>query len=158
MSESMTPKKFAINAAFFQEIKDDHHQLQELLDSLRSLATHRPALLNHTCSFVEKLFSLCDQLALHFSLEEAYGYMEDIVESAPHLHNQTGPLRDQHSKLFVMVRDLADRAAARHKGATAELMHLAEQFVAFDDALKTHEAAEVKLIMTAMNQDEGGGG
>jgi hemerythrin-like domain-containing protein len=158
MSQTSQLKKFTINAAFFQEIKDDHLQLQELLGGLRELTDHRQSLSNHACAFTEKLFQLCDQLALHFSLEEAYGYIEDIIESAPHLHVRTGLLRDEHSQLFVMVRDLADRAAARHKGATDELMQLADQFVEFDRALKTHESAEVKLILTAMNQDEGGGG
>ncbi len=158
MSESKTSKNFTINAAFFQEIKQDHLQLHELLDSLRKLVAHRQALPNHACELGDKLFSLCDQLAFHFSLEEAYGYFEDLVESTPHLHSQTGRLRMQHTKLFVMARDLADKAAARHKGATTELMQLADQFNEFDDALKTHEAAELQLIMTAMNQDEGGGG
>ncbi len=158
MSQSNPFKKFTINAAFFQEIKDDHLQLQDLLTSLRNLTDHRPALPNHACAFADKLFSLCDQLALHFSLEEAYGYIEDIIESTPHLHVRTGLLRDEHTKLFVMVRDLADRAASRHKGANDELMQIADQFVEFDRALKIHESAEVQLILTAMNQDEGGGG
>ena len=158
MAQSNPFKKFTINAAFFQEIKDDHQQLQEMLSNLRSLSAHRPALPNHACAFADKLFSLCDQLALHFSLEEAYGYIEDIIESTPHLHVRTGLLRDEHTKLFVMVRDLADRAASRHKGATEELLQLADQFDEFDNALKIHEAAEVKLILNAMNQDEGGSG
>jgi hemerythrin-like domain-containing protein len=157
MSQTSPLRKFTINAAFFQEIKDDHLQLQELLGSLRNLTDHRQSLPNHACAFTDKLFRLCDQLALHFSLEEAYGYIEDIIESTPHLHVRTGLLRDEHTKLFVMVRDLADRAAARHKGANDELMLLADQFVEFDQALKIHEAAEVKMILTALNQDEGGG-
>ncbi len=157
MLQSNLLKKFTVNAAFFQEIKDDHLQLQELLSSLRNLTDHRQSLPNHGCAFADKLLSLCDQLALHFSLEEAYGYIEDIIESTPHLHVRTGLLRDEHTKLFVAARDLADRAASRHKGSIDELMQLADQFVEFDLALKTHEAAEVKLILTAMNQDEGGG-
>ena len=158
MSESIASKKFTINAAFFQEIKDDHIQLQELLASLRCLVSHRPALSNHACEFVDKLFKLCDQLALHFTLEEAYGYIEDIIESTPHLHKLTDRLREQHASLFIKARDLADRAGARHKGDTAELTRIADQFIEFDDAFKTHEAAELQLILNAMNQDEGGGG
>lgn len=158
MSESRTSAKFTINAAFFQEIKDDHLQLNELLNDLRRLAGNRLILKNHACEFVDKLFDLCDQLALHFSLEEAYGYFEDIVEVTPHLHNQTGKLRGQHEKLFVMVRDLADEAASRHKGSVEDLARIADLFDQFDQALKTHETDELDLIMTAMNQDEGGSG
>ncbi len=157
MSPTSPSKKFTINAAFFQEIKDDHLQLQDLLNRLRDLSEHRQSLPNHACAFTDNIFRLCDQLALHFSLEEAYGYIEDIIETSPHLHVRTSLLRDEHTQLFVMIRDLADRAAARPKGATNELMQLAEEFVEFDHAFKAHEAAEVKMIMTAMNQDEGCG-
>jgi len=157
MSESRTSKKFTINAAFFQEIKDDHLQLRELLESLRRLVARRPALPNHASELVEKLSCLCDQIALHFSLEEAYGYLEDLIEVTPHLHFRTGKLREQHKMLFVMVRDLADTAASRHKGSTAELMQIADQFLAFDHAFKAHESAETELILSAVHQDVGVG-
>lgn len=157
MSESRATKRFTINAAFFQEIKDDHLQLHEILGRLRSLSAHRPALPNHACEFADLLFSLCDQLALHFSLEEAYGYIEDLIEVTPHLHGRTDLLRKQHSELFVMARDLADQASSRHKGDTAELTRIADQFAEFDHAFRAHETAELDLILVAMNQDEGVG-
>ncbi len=157
MSEFRASKKFTINAAFFQEIKDDHLQLNELLESLRQLVGRRPALLNHATELVDKLSSLCDQLALHFSLEEAYGYLEDLVEVTPHLHIKTGRLREQHKTLFVMARDLADAAAFRHKGSTSELMQIADQFLAFDHAFRAHESAERELIGCAIHQDVGVG-
>lgn len=157
MSEQRKSKKFTINAAFFQEIKDDHQQLADLLESLRELESHRQALPNHANEFVEKLAVLCDQLALHFALEEAYGYFEDLVEITPHLHAQTGRLRDQHEVLFVMARDLADGAAERPKGSTDKLLLIADQFVEFDEAYRAHESAETELIVDAMNQDVGVG-
>lgn len=157
MSAYETPTKFTINAAFFQEIKDDHHQLHELLCTLRKLVHRRQALSNHASELVNKLSDLCDQIALHFSLEEAYGYLEDLVQVTPHLHIQTGRLREQHANLFVMVRDLSDEASSRHKGSTMDLFHIADQFLEFDRAFAAHEAAETKLIMISMNQDVGVG-
>lgn len=157
MNDSKPDPKFTVNAAFFQEIKDDHKQLQCLLERVRDFVHHRPALGNHVREFAEALAELRDQLAFHFTLEEAYGYFEDAVERAPRFHVQAGRLRDQHSELYVMARDLAEKAAALSNQDGAAVKRLADQFIAFDTALKAHESAELRLILDAIHQDVGVG-
>lgn len=152
-------KTVTINAAFLQEIKADHQQLKELLDTLRALAAQPQALANHRRQFIELLGQLRDQLAFHFSLEEAYGYFEDAIETSPRLSMHAIQLRSQHADLFVAIRDLADAAAAAAQGAdmATGLAEAAEQFLAFDEALKAHESAELNLILTSLEDDLGVG-
>ncbi len=146
--------KFTINAAFFREIKDDHKQLQLFLERSRQLVANRPALSNHWKEFVQLLADLRDQLAFHFTLEEAYGYFEDAIERAPRFHDQAGRLRDQHSELYLRAQEIADGAAAINH---SDYETVVDQFIGFDTAFKAHEAAELRLILDAIHQDVGVG-
>lgn len=154
MVTNRTDVKFTVNAAFFREIKEDHQQLQCLFAKIHQMLAVRPALANHWKEFVALLADLRDQLAFHFALEEAYGYFEDAIERAPRFHDTAGRLRDQHSDLYLMAQQVADTAAALQP---AEADQLAEQFIAFDTAFKSHESAELRLILDAIQQDVGVG-
>ena len=81
-------KHLTVNAPFFQEIKDDHQQLQKLIADLDELIENRLVLSDHPRQFLELIDQLVDQLALHFTLEEAYGYFEHALEEAPRFHDQ----------------------------------------------------------------------
>ncbi len=157
MSENAKPSRLGVNAAFMMEIKDDHQHLRELLTKLRRFVANRHHTHHHFQEFVDLLYGLCDQLAFHFALEEAFGYFEDALESAPHLHEQSTKLRNQHSQLFVNARDLADKAANRTKPAAADIDLLIHEFRALDVALKVHESAEKGLVHAALSQDVGVG-
>ncbi|MEZ6135845.1 MAG: hemerythrin domain-containing protein [Pirellulaceae bacterium] len=157
MSDKNPASGFTLNAAFFQEIKDDHQQLQCVLKRLRELVGNRSAIGNHKREFSALLFDLLDQLAFHFTLEEAYGYFEDAVDRAPRFHVQAGKLRSQHSKLYVMCQEIAEAAAVRITATDAELQTVIDQYLAFDQAFQSHESAELSLIMDAMNLDVGVG-
>lgn len=146
--------KFTLNAAFFQEIKEDDQQLKGVLERLRDLISRRVAIENHRREFANLLAELRDQLAFHFTLEEAYGYFEDAVERAPRFHEQAGRLCNQHAQLYVMCQEIAENAAGR-LASGAELDTLVDQAIAFDRALQAHESAEVSLIMDAINLDVG---
>ncbi len=154
MTTSRSDVKFIVNAAFFREIKEDHQQLQRLLERVRHLVNEPRALPNHWKEFTLLLADLRDQLAFHFALEEAYGYFEDAVERAPRFHETAGRLRNQHADIYLLAQQIADNAAALPH---AEAEQLAAQFVAFDRALATHESAELRLILDAMQLDVGVG-
>lgn len=154
MARNRSDVKFTVNAAFFREIKEDHHQLQRLLERIRHMVSQPQALPNHWKEFIALLADLRDQLAFHFALEEAYGYFEDAVERAPRFHNTAGKLRDQHADIYLLSQQIADNAAVLPH---AEAEQLADQFLAFDRALSTHESAELRLILDAMQLDVGVG-
>ncbi len=156
-----TQAKFTVNAAFFREIKEDHQQLQSMLDKLRKMVATPPALANHLKEFSERMSDLRDQLAFHFTLEEAYGYFEDAIERAPRFHEPAGRLRAQHGDLYMMAERIAEAAASwcnNPPDSEQAAECLVEQFVSFDTVFKTHEAAELKLILDAIHVDVGGGG
>lgn len=148
-----------INAAFLQDIKQDNRHLHDLLTSLRSLARHPASLLGHRRRFVELLAALCDQLALHFTLEEDFGYFDNALDVAPHLAGRAEALQCEHVELFDLARDLADAAAqaeARHQ-LTVQLPEILRRFQEFDLALCHHERIENDLIVAALQDDLGGG-
>jgi hypothetical protein len=157
MTGAKRAPKYGINAAFLQEIKEDHRQLDEHWRRLQAMATESIWLARHYQVFVDELFALCDQLALHFALEEAYGYFEDVLEATPHLHAQAARLKGQHPGLFVWARDLADQAAAERRPSADAMQSLVAQFQALAMAYRAHDTAERALIVSAVHQDVGVG-
>lgn len=162
MPAQRTDVKFTINAAFFQEIKDDHQQLNLLLGELSGLIENREALPNHRRKLCRLLGELRDQLAFHFALEEAYGYFEDAIDCSPWLHTAAGNLLNQHGQLYLEIGEIADRAddccrAEDNINLDAGLAPIVDDYEAFRKRLGEHESAEMKLILDAMNRDFGGG-
>jgi hypothetical protein len=146
-----------LNAAFLQEIKEDNHELQRLLAECREVFEERRAFSRKRLEAI--LTELCDRLAMHFALEEAFGYFDDPVSVAPRLSRQAEALRSQHSALFLEVRAIADehdRLVGR-MGAHGLMHHLAPRFRGFDEKLRQHEAAENELILEAFDDDIGVG-
>ena len=56
------------------------------------------------------LAELRDQLAMHFALEEAYGYFHNPVEVEATLAETARRLRAEHSPLYLRCSQLADHA------------------------------------------------
>ena len=84
MSTATATSTVSVNAAFFQEIKEVNQELWQTLAQVREVC-QRPQAARIDCrGFAMLLGELRDQLALHFALEEAYGYFEDPAYVAPH--------------------------------------------------------------------------
>jgi hypothetical protein len=147
-----------VNAAFMQEIKEVNQELWSLLTELRHRC-QRPLAPAQCRLLIDKLCRLRDQLALHFALEEAYGYFEDPVYVAPRLARQAEQLRDEHKQLYLDLCQLVDRAERMfYDGEHAELMlWIGPEFLEFDGRLRVHEARENELICEAYDGDIGGG-
>lgn len=156
---SLATRTISINPAFLQEIKEDHHELRQLMH-------HTSAMLNRPrwmATELDRLTELCtklrDQLAMHFSLEEAYGYFEDAVSAAPHLSRRAEQLRGEHYTLFSQFCQLTELAEAlRYEGQDeATLGRLVDGYRDFAMRLYEHEANETELILAAFNEDLGAG-
>lgn len=146
-----------INAAFLKDIKDDNRDLKILLDSILPLAQHHKTATNHWPELICLFADLRDQLALHFSLEEAYGYFDDAVGSAPQLSSSAESLRNQHSQLFERIRDLADSALEVSADSEEKVTRLLKEYDRFRQSFEEHEEAELKLILDALDDDIGVG-
>ncbi|MCS7468271.1 hemerythrin domain-containing protein [Stieleria sp. ICT_E10.1] len=149
--------RLTVNAAFLREIKDDNRQLKSLWDRLIPMFSHPETAKNHWPELIAGLAELRDQLAIHFSLEEAYGYFDDAVDIAPHLSLTAETLRAQHSTLFSQIRDLAELVLELNCEAGEHINKLTRRFKAFKSSFESHEESELKLILASFDDDLGVG-
>lgn len=150
-------RRLAVNAAFLKDIKDDNHDLKAILDQIAPLSEHYQTAVNHWLELVGLLEQLCDQLALHFSLEEAYGYFDDAVNHAPQLSVNAECLRGQHPSLFKTIRGLADNVLEVNTDNIEHVQEFLNGYQSFQQQFAAHEEAELKLILDAMDDDLGVG-
>jgi len=148
-----------VNAAFLQEIKEDSHELRRLLAEAHAAVAGPVGMHMASRQLAELLARLRDQLAMHFALEEAYGYFEEPLSVAPRLSSQADALRAQHRDLYLEICELVDQAQRRayHESNGNSLRALAADFLAFCDKLQQHESRENDLMTQAFGDDIGGG-
>jgi hypothetical protein len=148
-----------VNAAFLREIKEDHRELRRLLEETLSLLSQGSQTRLPGRRVIGLLERLRDQFALHFSLEEAFGYFEDAISVAPRLSARADALRCEHKVLFLEMCAVADEAERLLRGDNAPqtVRKLALKFVAFHHQYQAHEAAEHDLILEALDDDIGVG-
>ncbi len=156
---SIVTGTLTVNPAFLQEIKEDDREFRQLL--CQAVETFGPAHLStiEAKRIVELLGRLRDQLALHFTLEEAYGYFEDAIDTAPRLSDQAECLRNQHQDLFSGFCAIIDAAEQLmyEEPVNQQRGKIAHMFHSFRADLQLHEARENDLIMAAFNDDIGCG-
>src|SRR4029450_1836161 len=142
MTVITTTGTVTVNAAFLQEIKEVNQELWSLLSELRHRC-QRPLAPGQFCLLIDKLGQLRDQLALHFSLEEAYGYFEDPVEVAPQLSRQAEMLRSEHKELYLDFCDLVERAERMFydEQHAALALWIGYQFLELDQPLRSPQGA-----------------
>jgi hypothetical protein len=148
-----------VNAAFLREIKEDHRELTRLFEEAVSLFGRAGKSRVPARKIVEVLEGLRDQLAIHFSLEEAFGYFEDAITVAPRLSARADELRSEHGTLYMELCDVVEEAEGvlRADNSPRAVRRIALKFVAFHHQYQAHDAAENELILTALDDDIGVG-
>ena len=153
-NQSKTGKRrLAVNAAFLKDIKDDSQDLKMLLDQITPLTRHQQTAVNHWPKLIVLMSDLRDQLALHFSLEEAYGYFDEAVVSLPQLSVNAEVLRSEHPFLFAAIRDLADEVSEVCSDRPEQVNRFIEHFDAFRRMFEKHEENELELILESLDAD-----
>ncbi len=156
---ALVTRTVSINPAFLQEIKEDHHELRQLMHHAAAML-HRPAWMRiEYVQLFNQFEKLRDQLAMHFALEEAYGYFEDSIREAPHLSRRAEQLRSEHVPLYSDLCRLTDSAEQllHHETASKALASLARDFARFSARFHEHELRECDLILEALNEELGTG-
>lgn len=149
----LPPVIWTINPAFLQEIKDSNLELWSLVRQVRQacgLDDIEPIAI--TRRLVRLLDDLRDGLALQFSLEEAYGYVQ--LPEMPYSLDGTdlcrlaSQARSQHATLYLRLSDLAEQAEElQFRGVTwDDLFKLIQNTRAFDEQLTRHELLEDELV------------
>ncbi|HEX5105739.1 MAG TPA: hemerythrin domain-containing protein [Pirellulaceae bacterium] len=158
MTVTTTTGTVTVNAAFLQEIKEVNQELWQLLRDLRHRC-QRPVAPGACRLLIDKLSTLRDQLALHFSLEEAYGYFDEPLDVAPQLCRAADQLRAEHKTLYIDFCDLVDHAERMfyEEQHAALALWISPQFLALDLRLREHEERENELIYEAYDDDIGVG-
>jgi len=148
-----------VNAAFLQEIKQDNVELRDLLQTISGRLLRRRPRVSDARDLVELLVRLRDQLAMHFALEEAFGYFENAVDIAPRLCERAAELRTEHDLFFRDICGMCEQAEQLlyHEASPRTLRQVATRYAAFYDGLQQHEARENELIMEAFDDDIGVG-
>ena len=145
-----------INAAFLQEVKEVNQDLWAVLEEIRGLCTTRERCAEHR-RWVNLIADLRDHLALHFALEEAFGYFERPARRGAGTESGGHPVAEEHKSLYAIVRDLADDVDAEDRAGTLvrHAPRLAERFNAYYDSLQRHEMEENELILSIYDRDSG---
>lgn len=148
-----------VNAAFLQEIKEVNQDLWRLLKDVRRMCHEPTSIISAPRRFAGLVDELRDQLALHFALEEAYGYFDDPAYVAPRLCQQAAALRAEHRELYLMsvsLSELAGRLALAEQ-LDGLVLEAVRHFTHLDERLQRHEALENELILQEYDDDIGVG-
>lgn len=140
-------KTIAVNAAFLQEVKDSNLQLWDLLHRLRMLTKIQHPSSEMVHDFVALLGELRDCIALEFSLEETYGYIENAM-LVTRFGGDANEAKLQHRELYLQIRDLCECVEeAQYTGTIVrDLAAFFRAFDTFDTEFKEHEELEARLI------------
>lgn len=159
MSVENRTSTVTINAAFLQEIKEVNEDLWKLLDEVKRLCSDPQSVQLRARGVVDLLAELRDQLAMHFALEEAYGYFNDPVHVAPRLSVAAAALRDEHQVLYTMIGNLAEEADELYRAGELSKSgpRVVERFHEYYDRFQQHENCENELILDAYDSDIGVG-
>jgi len=159
MAIANTTSTVTVNAAFLKEIKDVNQDLWQIVAELREVTSNPYWVRSRRYQFVGMLEDLRDHLALHFALEEAYGYFDEPLEVDPRLSSRAKELRSQHRELYLLSCDLIDHAMELHDGDNLRGLarRLVAEFADFDAQLNRHEQGENELIQQEWDDDIGVG-
>jgi hypothetical protein len=149
--------QLTVNAAFLREIKEDNQRLRDLFQEATSLLTS-PRRVSGSV-LVRVLWQLRDQLAMHFALESAFGYLADVVEYAPRLCEPAKAMLLEHDELFLELCEIIEAAEVLAYEAYSYQRFVAVAADVFDFHAKflAHESRENQLIFEALDADIGVG-
>jgi iron-sulfur cluster repair protein YtfE (RIC family) len=148
-----------VNAAFLQEIKEVNQDLWRLLANVRRMCDSAACIDSAPRRFFGLVEQLRDLLALHFALEEAYGYFDDPVDVAPQLCERAEALRDEHRDLYLKIVDLSETSEllTQPLRPTGTVLVAVRKFRSFDQQFTRHESLENELILSEYDDDIGVG-
>ena len=149
-----------VNAAYLQEIKEDERQVPTLLAFVTKRLYANQLNTEQSSELRALMRQLHQQVKYRFHLEEALGYMEDVVQVAPRLCRKAESLRSEHQQLLDQLQELVELAHAtllEKPASLKEIIPIRDSFASFHQQFQAHEAGENDLIIDSLYFDIGGG-
>ncbi len=145
----------SLNPVFLREIKEVNQELWQLVSRAREMCSKPANMRLHRHFFVTMLARFRDNLALHFSLEEFYGYFDEPIDVSPQLAEQAEQLRAEHRTLYSELSAIAERAETmvREKRFSRTSQRLALRVIGFLDQFEEHEKREDELILQMLDDE-----
>jgi hypothetical protein len=142
-----------INAAFLKEIKDDNVDMSNLLDAtFDALNLQNPRKINARSLF-DIMSQIRDYLAMHFALEDEFGYFDDAVDVPHQLSCQADVLRAQHEQFYSEICHIVDAAESLLYGnsnSVAMKRKIIGAYTSFYQRFQKHEEAERELVFESL--------
>ncbi len=144
-------KTTVVNAAFLQEVKESNLRLWSCLREMRELRVGRFDVRELSRQLVTLMSELRDCIALEFSLEETYGFIEGVPSYSGLGMPDAAQSKLQHRELYLQLHDLCEQAEeAQYRGTIGrDIQIYLDAFATFDAALHAHEEFESELIRCA---------
>ena len=148
-----------VNAAFLQEVKDSNLQFWQNLHDFKRLLNQSAEVLELSAKLVRLLSELRDSMALEFSLEETYGYIEGSSARSAVSASKAGQAKRQHRELYLQLLEISEIAEeAQYRGTIvqdyATLVVTCKEFLT---SLEAHEKHESELIRFELGLGRFGG-
>ncbi len=137
-----------VNAAFLQEVKDSNLQLWGVLRELREIRIGDRDSKEASRQLVNWLGELRDCIALEFSLEETYGFIESSPQTGSIGAGSAARAKMQHRELYLQLHEICEQAEeAQYRGTIGrDLPMYLGAFEEFDACFRAHEELESELI------------
>lgn len=159
MGFAMTTGTTTLNAAFLAEIKDLNRELWLLLEKLRHVCSRPISMCSQSHELVHSVAKLRELVAMQFSLEEAFGYIEHAITVDPRFSARAEALRAAHGDLFQEISrlsELADELWIEQRLASLTTI-VPVAFDRFYDAFLDHEHVERELLTETWLKEIGTG-
>ena len=141
------------------DIQRDYRELRDLLAATADclgISTSDPPYAPRY--IVRTLRRLQHRLAVHFTLEEAFGYGEEELVRAPWLRNAATSLRAEHDNIFSQLKSIVQYAERLlEQDSTSSIPELSARFENFLIDLRLHENRDAELLLSIFDDDLGVG-
>jgi hemerythrin-like domain-containing protein len=101
----------------------------------------------------DELLAFRRHLQRHFALEEAGGFMLDVVALMPQAAERVEQLRHEHGQILAAVDELISRSNSLTWGVSSSFVEFHHRVLEVLSVLKHHEAVENRLIQRAFYQE-----
>lgn len=145
-----------INAAFLQEIKDDNVDMSDLLDATFDAFSIQESSKVQAKSLFDIMSQIRDYLAMHFALEDEFGYFDEAVDVPHQLSLQADVLKGQHEQFYAEICQIVEAAESTlhcNPQSAAMKQKIMDAYKSFYTRFQDHEEAERELVLESLQLD-----